>query len=91
VTLLVVPPATRTVRLAIDERWISRFDNTLESIALRVSTADGRAQVFDTNIIHRTPKASRLVASAALSSKGAPLSVRLSSTLRQAFANRDAS
>lgn len=134
----VVPPTTRTVRLAIDERWISRFDNALESIALRVNAADGRAQVFATNVIHRTPKASRLVASAALSSRGGglfaadenadgrllkeavfdvelawpaaagfaavgshvgvrlvyvptPLSVRLSTTLRQAFTNRVAS
>lgn len=71
----VIPPATRTVRLAIDERWISRFDNALESIALRVSAADGRASVFDTTVSHRTPKATRMVASAALSSHGGGLFV----------------
>jgi len=100
--------------------------------------SDGFLALFDTNVLHRTPKASRLVASAALSSHGGglfaadengdgrllkeavfdvelewpvaagfaavgshvgvrlvyaptPLSVRLGTTLRQAFTNRVAS
>jgi putative peptide zinc metalloprotease protein len=66
----VVPPAQRTVRLAIDERWISRFDNDLETVALRVTAADGHANVYETTVLRRTPKATRVVASAALSSYG---------------------
>jgi len=66
----VIPPIARTVRLAIDERWISRFDQQLDSVTLRVSGAEGRARVYDSTVIRRTPKATRVVASAALSSYG---------------------
>ena len=69
----VIPPAQRTVRMAIDDRWISRFTNDLQSIALRVSAADGRSHVHETSVLQRTPKATRVVASAALSSRGGGL------------------
>ena len=71
----VIPPTTRTVRLAIDQRWISQFDNDLESIALRVNTANGLARVYESAVLQRTPKATRVVASAALSSHGGGLYV----------------
>lgn len=131
----VVPNDKRTVRLAIDERWITRFDNELQSVSLRVNGADGRSHRYETTVLRRTPKATRVVASAALSTFGGgphiadengdgrllkeaifdielvwpdvktyaavgshvgvrlvysptPLSVRLRTTLRQAFSDR---
>lgn len=69
----VIPAAERTIRLAIEERWITRFDNELESVSLRVTAADGVARVYDTTVLQRTPKATHLVASAALSSYGGGL------------------
>ncbi|ASJ73796.1 M50 family metallopeptidase [Granulosicoccus antarcticus] len=69
----VIPPTVRTVRLAIDEEWIVRFDDRLKSVQLRVSGANGRARVYDTTVLRRTPKASHRVASAALSSYGGGL------------------
>ena len=69
----VIPPEARTVRLAIDERFISEFDNELQSVALRVDTGGGGAQVYDTSVLQRTPKATHTVASAALSSYGGGL------------------
>lgn len=69
----IIPPVVRTVRMAIDERWIARFDDDLESVQLRISGANGRARVYDTKVLGRTPKASRVVASAALSSFGGGL------------------
>lgn len=69
----VIPPDARTVRLAIDQRWIARFDNELESVELRLNAADGRARVHDTTVLQRTPKATLVVASAALSSRGGGL------------------
>jgi len=61
----IIPPVERTVRLAIDELWITRFDNELESVQLRLRGADGRYRVYDTAVVRRTPKATRMVASAA--------------------------
>lgn len=69
----VIPPVARTVRMAIDERWIARFDDDLESVQLRVDGANGRAIVHDTTVLRRTPKATRVVASAALSTSGGGL------------------
>ncbi|MFK7892243.1 MAG: hypothetical protein AB8B63_15605 [Granulosicoccus sp.] len=66
----VIPPVKRTVRVAIDEKWISQFDNELESLQLRVVGAGGRASVYRTVVIRRTPKATHQVTSAALSSYG---------------------
>jgi len=66
----VVPDGKRTVRLAIDERWIARFDNELQSVALRVNGVDGRSLQYETTVLRRTPKATRVVASAALSTFG---------------------
>ena len=66
----VIPPDTRTVRMAIDQRWITRFDNELRSISLRVLSANGQANVYNTTVLQRTPKATHMVASAALSSFG---------------------
>ena len=66
----IIPPVERTVRLAIDELWITRFDNELESVQLRLRGADGRYRVYDTAVVRRTPKATRMVASAALSTFG---------------------
>lgn len=66
----IIPPVRRTVRLAIDERWITRFDNELEDVELRVTGADAVASVHRTTVLRRTPKATRMVASAALSSFG---------------------
>jgi putative peptide zinc metalloprotease protein len=42
----VVPSDQRTVRLAIDDRKITRFDSDLESVALRIAGADGSADVI---------------------------------------------
>lgn len=70
VVAYVVPDDERTLRMAIDERWIARFDHELESVALRVTGAKGHANDFDTSVLHRTPKATRVVASTALSSVG---------------------
>ncbi len=66
----VVPEGQRTVRMAIDERWISRFDTDLESVELRVKSANGDTLEYTTTVLRRTPKATRLVASAALSTYG---------------------
>lgn len=69
----VIPPDTRTVRLAIDQEWITRFDHELESVTLRVTAADGGAEQYDTTVLQRTPKATYRVASAALSTYGGGL------------------
>ena len=69
----VIPPEARTVRLAIDERFIAEFDNELQSVALRVDTGGGGAHVYETSVLQRTPKATHTVASAALSSFGGGL------------------
>lgn len=69
----VIPPSERTVRMAIDERWIARFTNELQSIALRVGAAGGESHVHETTVLQRTPKATRVVASAALSTRGGGL------------------
>ena len=66
----VVPEGQRTVRMAIDERWITRFDTDLESVELRVKSANGDARDYTTTVLRRTPKATRVVASAALSTFG---------------------
>ncbi len=66
----VVPPLTRTVRIAIDERSVTRFDNDLNTVQVRFTGAGGQSRVFDTQVIKRTPKATRVVANAALSSYG---------------------
>ena len=66
----VIPAATRTVRVALDERWVARFDNDLRAIQLRIVGANDLAVVYDTTVLQRTPKATRVVASAALSSYG---------------------
>lgn len=70
VVAYVIPPAKRTVRVAIDERSIARFDEKLQSVQLRISGPQGRAHVYDTAVLRRTPKATRLVGSAALSTFG---------------------
>lgn len=69
----VIPPVMRTVRMAIAEQWVARFDNDLESVQLRVSEANDQARTYDTTVLRRTPKASRVVTSAALSTFGGGL------------------
>ena len=73
VVAYVIPPARRTVRMAIDERSIARFDNGLQSVQLRINGSNGRSRVYDTTVLRRTPKASRMVGSAALSTAGGGL------------------
>lgn len=70
VVAYVIPPASRTIRMAIDERSIERFDQELQSVQLRISGSKGRSRVYDTSVLRRTPKATRLVGSAALSTFG---------------------
>ncbi|MGQ7846588.1 biotin/lipoyl-binding protein [Granulosicoccus sp. 3-233] len=70
VVAFVIPPTTRTVRLAIDERAIARFDEDLQAVQLRIQGPHGRARVFDTAVLRRMPKATRMVSSAALSTYG---------------------
>ena len=71
----VIPPDERTVRLAIDERWISRFDNELRSVAIRLLDTDGQAGIYNSAVLKRTPKATRMLPSAALSTYGGGLFV----------------
>ncbi len=73
VVAYVIPDVQRTVRMALDERSIARFNEALQTIQLRIKGADGSYQVYDTAVLRRTPKASRVVGSAALSTFGGGL------------------
>lgn len=66
----VVPSDQRTVRLAIREDWIDEFDYQLQSLWLRIPGADGSSKTFVTEVTRRTPKATRVVASPALTTLG---------------------
>ena len=66
----VIPDDQRTVRFAIEQEWIDSFDNKLKSVSLRIPGPSGEASVYTTEVINRTPKATRVVASAALTTAG---------------------
>jgi len=66
----VVPSAGRTIRVALDEKLVQHADNALDHIEVRVLGVQGSATVHKTTVVRRTPKASKRVATAALSSAG---------------------
>jgi len=66
----VVPPDQRTVRVALRERVAGMLDDDLRRIELRVGYGDRGLEIFESEILERTPRASREVPSAALSTVG---------------------
>jgi len=66
----VVPPERRTVRVALGERAIGRLDAEPNRVEIRVAGGDGTSQVHRSSILRRTPRATREVPSAALSTAG---------------------
>jgi len=65
-----VPTNGRTIRLAFPEAMIADIDGEVERIEVRVKAAGLGAQVYTTSILHRAPRASTEVPSAALSTFG---------------------
>lgn len=65
-----IPATGRTIRLAFPERQISDIDEHIERIEVRVQGAGLGARIHTTSILHRSPRASTDVPSAALSSAG---------------------
>jgi len=66
----IIPTSGRTVRVALPERLIGRVDEDLERVEVRIPGSNGSAKIYHANVIQRTPKATRTVASAALSTYG---------------------
>ncbi|MFK7994530.1 MAG: hypothetical protein AB8B87_10360 [Granulosicoccus sp.] len=66
----VVPSDVRTVRVALNETVASRLDSDVRRVELRVSNSKHGSRVYKSEIISRTPRASREVPSAALSTAG---------------------
>jgi len=66
----VVPNTGRTIRVALDEKLVQHADNALDHIEIRVPGVQGSASVHKTTVVRRTPKASKRVATPALSSTG---------------------
>ncbi|MFK8081580.1 MAG: hypothetical protein AB8B97_14940 [Granulosicoccus sp.] len=67
----VVPPAHRTVRVALRERVAGMLDADLRKVELRLDTGrNGSQKVYQSEILMRTPRASREVPSSALSTAG---------------------
>jgi putative peptide zinc metalloprotease protein len=60
----------RTIRLAFAERKIANIDEHVERIEVRINSVDSGVGVYDSFIRHRSPRASLLVPSAALSTVG---------------------
>lgn len=66
----VVPPIQRTVRVALNESVAGKLDDDLQRIELRVGHGIEGTKIHDSRILTRTPRASREVPSAALSTLG---------------------
>lgn len=65
-----VPVTGRTIRLAFPERQIAHIDKHIEHIEVRINGTGKAARVYSTSILHRSPRASMQVPSAALSVVG---------------------
>ncbi|MFK7860812.1 MAG: hypothetical protein AB8B64_18490 [Granulosicoccus sp.] len=66
----VVPPDQRTVRVALKEKVAGMLDGDLRRVELRVGFGKNGSQIHHSEILVRTPRASREVPSAALSTIG---------------------
>jgi len=66
----VVPPDRRSIRVALGERAMGRFDAEPSRVEIRVAAGDGTSRVHRSSIVRRTPRSTRTVPNAALSTAG---------------------
>lgn len=66
----VVPPDQRTIRVALSEHVAARVTSDLKRVELWISQNPEGSKIHSTRVISRTPRASRRVLSAALSTVG---------------------